>query len=231
MKLDPTTLSFGKVARQDPPQTKTALISRGDGGPIKPEVSPVKTEGISAQVREIEAGEKYELEVTLTPPFKSDNIRENLNLQTGIPQAPTTTVSVYATLDPLVTADPKQVLVPKQRDAEWTTTVRLTWTDGSVHKVVGVTANDPDLKVEPDHADDHQVVVCVPAEWEITAGSRFITIETDDPNAPTVKVPLRKAVDKPPRPRRTTATAPAQAGRELDVDSGAKETTPPPSTE
>ena len=224
MKLKPTRLSFGKISRTDGPHVKTVAISRGDGGPIAPELEPIKGQVVTAEVREIEPGEKYELEVTLVPPFKSNRVHQRLTLKTGIPQAPATLIQVYASLDPLVTAYPQRVLVPRERDSEWTTTVRLTWTDGSsTHKVVSATVNDPDLKVEPDPDDPLQVLLNVPADWDLKRGSRTLMIKTDDEAAPSVRVHVRMGGKNRPR----TSSAQDKAGRKLRAEHGTEKKRPP----
>jgi hypothetical protein len=88
--------------------------------------------------------------------------------------------------------------------------------------VVSATVNDPELKVEPDPDDPLQVVLRVPADWNIERGSRLVMIKTDDEAAPSVKVHVRMGGQTRPR----TAAA-RKAGRELRAETGTEKKPPP----
>ena len=110
--MNPKVISFGRISRKDNPPPKTATITRGDGGPLKLKLKTLKTPGFKVELREIEAGEKYELEVQIVPPFDSKRTRVNLEFDTGIPESPTVTLRAYASIPARVTAMPKRFMVP-----------------------------------------------------------------------------------------------------------------------
>ena len=63
------TLNFGRIHRDTTAVTKKILLSRGDGGPIAPELMHIPHSGIHAQIRTIQDGSLYELTATISPPW------------------------------------------------------------------------------------------------------------------------------------------------------------------
>lgn len=196
--LEPVSLStkrvnFGRVSRKDPAPPKTVTITRGDAGPLDLKLRPVESEGLAAQLREIEPGERYELEITLSPPLKSDRVRANVIVETGIEKAPTASIPVYASVVPRLEAKPRNIRVPALLKTDWQQVVKLVWDDVTPHKITGatVTPDDPKLTVEVDDQDgQHQVIVKVPAGYTPPHRRCTVVIKTDDPQAPEVNVPL-----------------------------------------
>lgn len=91
---------------------------RGDGGPLTPKVAPISTEGLSATIKEITPGERYELVLTLTPPLKPGRFSTNVQVETGIPQAPTATVPVLGVVAPPRAAEPTAGSPPPDRKGD-----------------------------------------------------------------------------------------------------------------
>ena len=188
----PRAVNFGQVPRDGSVHRKKVTITRGDAGPLTPKLAPIEIQGVEAQLKEIEAGERYELEVTLTPPFKSDRLRGSLKLETGLADAPNVSIPLYGTIAPRVTATPRRFSVPKKREGDWQQSVRLVWHDGTPHKIVSATVNDPKLNVRVDEKDNgqQQVVLEVPADYTFQSSRRTVVIQTDDAETPRVRVPI-----------------------------------------
>ena len=107
-----SSLSFGAIGSEAGPQKRTIPIMRGDGGPIAPTVITPIPSGMEAIVREIKPGERYELEVTLQPPWTAGPFHGLLTLSTGVPEAPKETVRVSANIMAARRA-PVSILQPK----------------------------------------------------------------------------------------------------------------------
>lgn len=100
-KITPPYVNFGRIIADASSQI-TVAIERADGGPLRPTVGPITTQGLSAKLKEIEPGRRYELVVALTPPLKRGRLWTNITLSTGVPQAPTIDLPVFG-----VVADPQ----------------------------------------------------------------------------------------------------------------------------
>ncbi|MEW6249066.1 MAG: hypothetical protein AB1716_00335 [Planctomycetota bacterium] len=129
-----------EIARASGPQTRTVILARGDGGPIAPRVLAVERRhfphidrapfNAQAVVREIAPGERYALEITLSPPWPNSGCPGELRLATGVPQQPTAELSLWLTVAPQrvqtrVTGAP----VPRARSAIHELIYRFRWSD------------------------------------------------------------------------------------------------------
>ena len=204
-KVHPRSANFGQILRSEAEVKRTLTLTRGDGGPIKPEVLPAKP-NVQTEIREIEAGEKYELDVVLTPPWPNGKLREYLKLKTGIPQKPDARIVVYGNVPPRVVARPGQIILQSPLKTALKQTIRLEWTDKSEHRITGAEASDPKLQVQVVDENERQyVVVEAAAGYQPGRGARPLIIHTDDQEMPKVEVPIRV--------RRVTARAPRQSPR------------------
>lgn len=209
INVRPRAVNFGQIPRDGSTRQKKVTITRGDAGPLNLKLAPIEAQGLTAQLKEIEPGERYELEVTLAPPFKSERVRANVRLETGLADAPDASVPVYGTIAPRVVPTPRRFSVPTKRDGDWEQGVRLVWHDGTAHKVLSATVNDPQLKVRVDEEGEQQrVVLEVPADFTTKSRRRTVIIRTDDTEMPQVHVPISFRASAPsPRAKAMRATA------------------------
>ncbi len=202
IQVNPASVNFGQISRKDSTKQQKVVITRGDLGSLALKLTPTESPGLVAQLHEIEPGERYELEVTLNPPFPSEPLRANLTLETGIAEVPILPIPVYATLAPWVVAQPPRFTVPMQRTPDWQEIVRLVWDDDTPHKILDVSTDDAELTVRVDEAEDQQrIVLQVPGEYATQARTRNVSIKTDDPQSPEVRVPVTFA--RPAKPADT----------------------------
>jgi len=199
VKLSPTQVNFGRVSRKDIGQSKKIVITRGDASKLDLKLPERDTPGFKTGLRTVKPGEQYELEVTLIPPLPEKRILENLELETGFPEAPTASVRVYADVPPHVAAKPPFFSVPGNRDSDWEQSVRLEWDDEAPHKVLSATVEDPKLSVQVEEKNGTQLVVLhVPTDYLPRPSRTAVTIRTDDTKVPVLTVPVNAA--RIPRP-------------------------------
>jgi hypothetical protein len=84
----PRVIRIGRAAPSAGPQTEVIEITRGDGGPLRLEMTDVEPRSISAKLRELEPGERYELSVTATPPKLNYGFAGQVVLTTGVEEQP-----------------------------------------------------------------------------------------------------------------------------------------------
>jgi len=226
-------LNFREVSRKSPAKPRKITIRRAHAGPLDLKLRPSRVKGLEATLSELEPGERYELSVTLKPPFDSQSIRTELVLDTGYEKAPTVKIPVYATVIPRVVARPKRINVPPKPPEDWKQIVHLVWDeDDAPYKIVGATSTDPALAVKVAESDNGpQVVFRIIEQRGTKSGKRAtVTIQTDDPQIPVVRVPVyfraARAARKPAGPPRRsaakrapkTAPLPAQAATAQPAD-------------
>jgi hypothetical protein len=94
VRLSPLTVNFAQVDEYTTPMPMTVRINSADAGPLAPEVIGTSSPGLDAQLREIKAGEQYELVVSISPPLLPGRLRGWVKLKTGVTQTPETQIMV-----------------------------------------------------------------------------------------------------------------------------------------
>ncbi len=230
--LRPKRIYFRQASRTASGQKEKIVITPGDAGPLKLKLAPVESEFFEAELREIEAGKHYELEVTLKTPLPAKSVRTNLKLETGLEQTPYITILASATPRPHVVASPRRFSVPAKRNPDWRQTVRLQWDDDAPHKILSAASSDPGLKVTVIEEEGQQLIVLEVAEnYEPRPGTKAVTIRTDDAEAPTVRVPVYLARKRPSPAARRAPAASLETDKPKTIKSGdrrakARTTTP-----
>jgi len=189
-RTDPATLNFGKIGRDSGPITKTVTLTRGDGGPLNPKLGKMDS-SLSAELREIEPGEKYELDITVNPPWPNDKLRGSLTVDTGLQEAPTETVRLFGQVDPRLKSQPKSFVLPADPQEDVELRVALVW-DGPPGKAIGATATDRQLKAALIEEDGKQFVsLRVPAHYQRKQKMALsVSVTTDDPAVSSLRIPI-----------------------------------------
>ena len=187
---DPTLLNFGKIERDSGPVTKTVTLTRGDGGPLHPKLGSMES-NLSAELREIEAGEKYALDITVNPPWPNDKLRGSVKIETGLEDAPEENVRIFGQLEPRLRAEPKSFVLPENTEQEADLRVTLVWA-GPPGKAVGATATDPNLSAKLIEEGGQQIVTLhVPANYERKQKTATqVSVVTDDPAVSSLRIPI-----------------------------------------
>lgn len=210
VKIEPAHARFPQIKRNAGSQTMTLTLTRGDGGPLDPKVTTTGSSQITAELREIEAGERYELDIAANPPWHGRVVRGNIVLETGVEQAPREMISAFGTIEPRLAALPQRFTIPRKKaDADLELVAKLQWSDDLPGEVLEATVSDPRLSVQVEERDNQQVVALrIPAGWEPGQSPMIrVTLKTDDPTDPVLMIP---AMINPPLPRQMPTTAPAR---------------------
>lgn len=204
------TLNFGQIRRQTPAVTKKILLSRGDGGPIAPELMHIRQPGITAQIRTIQEGSHYELTATFSPPWPNGRVNTAFTIKTGVKQAPTARIRIVANVEPRVTTSPRHLVIPLGGDSV-EQSVRIRWSPGGDRRVVEANATDPRLSVRIEESGGYQmVVVSAPKGYQSPARPVAVTLHTDDGEIPIYSVPVHF---KQPRRRGRPVSASRRSSR------------------
>jgi hypothetical protein len=223
--LDPPsdTINFGSVRRSYPAQSQTLTITRGDGGPIHPELVSTGNPQIRAEVKEIEPGEKYELEVGISPPWPNGMLRTIMNFTTGVEQAPSQTLSVFANVTPRLQSNPARFTVRPAENEENELVAHLLW-DGDPGQVLEATVSDAKLAVELRKEGEQQVVALrIPEGYGTAARGNAcnVVLKTDDPDVPSLQIPVAVIGPTPVTPK-----SPFPPGATLNSPPGLSGTAP-----
>jgi hypothetical protein len=207
LKVEPQqdVINFGAVKRSFPEQKQTVTFLRGDGGPIEPRITSTGHQQIAAEVKEIEPGEKYEVELTVSPPWPNGMLRGAMIVETGVGEVPNQTIHVLANVTPRLAANPARFNVRVGGEEKSEQIATLTW-DGDPGELLEATVNDSALHVELRETDGRQIVALeIPEGFgKELPGPVNVTVKTDDPVVPTLQIPV--TIINAPGPSRPPTT-------------------------
>lgn len=211
-------VNFTALSRDGGPQTRTVEITRGDGGPLALELLPIKEPQLSAQLREIEAGERYEMDITLSPPWPTGTFRGGISLATGVSEAPVEMVTVLGRIPPRLKANPPRFSVPNELAEKTEMRARLIWSGNNPGKVLDAVPSDKTLEARVEEKNGvSYIVLVVPADFK-PRGVASVTVMTDDKEAPNIRIPIVRS------PSRTYAPPGGKAARPVPQRPAAKPT-------
>jgi hypothetical protein len=207
--LAPRLVNFGRVSRKATSPVRTARITKGDGGPLSLKLKDSKNKSVRAELREVKPGEEYELTVTLEPPFQAPYVRDKLELETGIAQAPVAEVPIYATVTPRVAAVPAAVNIPANVRPNWQQRIAFRWDDENPGHLLEASIQNPALKAEiVDRNNVQQVLLTVTEQYRPRVGRDYLLVKTDDAEMAEVRVPVRYLRSSPAARRPARVAAP-----------------------
>ena len=192
LRVTPRRLDFGRVHHYGPTPTVTASIVRGDGGPIAPEVLATAYPGIVARLKEVEPGERYELEVSISRRLPEGNFKHLLRIGTGVAEVPEVRIPLAGNVVPLLDVRPRIFTFPPKRAVESTKTVELRWDRLEPGKVLTAETTFPDASIRVEKGKHGQrITLTLPAGPRVGGRIPDVTITTDDPEIPTLAIPIR----------------------------------------
>jgi hypothetical protein len=187
------SFAFEPFSRSAGPQTKTIVIRRGDDGPLHLAVTSVKPAETATELREIEAGERYELSVTLSPPWPVQGLIGVIVLATGVERQQEVKIGFTTDLAPRVRAQPNRITVPRAGDRGSDFPAHLIWSDDAPPgRILEASIDDPAMSVRVEPKDGAQVVTLHVSAHDgpLERKLRTIVLTTDDPAVPEVRIPV-----------------------------------------
>jgi len=174
--------------------TTTVRIVNQTGNPVTIS-NPVSANRLfSAVLKEIRPGTEYQLAVTALPPFPAGNSPGTITLNTSLPANPTINVPVSASVIPPIQVYPSQIIVSSLPD-HWTTN-RVT-IHGNTTNLLALSnpkADDSRIHVEIQPTSSKgmfTLLVSFPPGFHLAAGKKAeITVESNHPRLPLVKIPV-----------------------------------------
>lgn len=212
------TANFGRILRDTAAVTRKILLRPGAGGPIKPELQPIRRPGVSAELNTIEEGALYELLVTLSPPWPNGRVNNSFRINTGVKQAPLARIRVMADVEARVSTTPRRFVVPLYMGAV-ERTARVRWSGGGDQRITEASTTDPRLSVRiENHGDYQDVIVSVPKGYLPSVKRVVVRLQTDDNEIPVFSVPVRFDLSRRPSGRNAAARRPSRRPPQAKCD-------------
>ena len=226
LRVDPKSVNFGQVKRESAGETRTVKIHRGDGGPLTPSVINTGNPQIFAELKEVTAGEEYDLVVEVKPPWPNGILRGNIMMDTGVEKAAQESIVVYANVAPRLKSLPSRFMIARNNDVDKDRDLvaRLQWSENKPAKLTGATTNDNKMTVTIEEADGKQsLVLHVPAGYIPTRRTGInVTVTTDDPEVPSMQVPVYVTNNQSAGGKRGAAVQSSLSARKAKAAAAAK---------
>jgi hypothetical protein len=159
--------------------------------PIRLKLKEESHKRFAVQLRELEAGQQYELVVETVPPLLKGINREPLVLLTGLDWYPEIELPMAANAQPRVLVVPFKIAVPTGQTEPLVRQIRMQYRVDKPVKITRVSVNLESvvcklLPAEPPKAGatvaNYVIEVTVPPGVEIPPGGAYVEILTDDPS-------------------------------------------------
>jgi hypothetical protein len=184
---------FGKCER-DAVTTKTVTVTNQMDKPIVIKSATVDSKSFKVELRELKAGQEYEIDVSTVPPLNEGFTQGKVTLETDCKEEPKMEMWVFAQVPPRLALSPTllNIASPSDQDSKRSLTFR---NEGStpVH-VKEVVVSDPAIKSEVSATQDgklYQIVLTIPKGISIPMTGRTITVVTDDEKMPKFTAQIR----------------------------------------
>lgn len=169
-----------------------------------------------SELKPVKPGREWELQVTALASMPPPTQLATLMIRTSSTKVPTFNVTAYATVPPLIVAAPSQITLPAgPLKQPFSTRVSVRNNSSAAVVISDVAINAPGAQARLEIASDGKsfvVNVVFPADFQASPGQMFeLTMKTDHPKAPLLRVPIYQT--QPPMPVNTAmrpATAPAK---------------------
>jgi len=173
---------------------QTIKITNQRDKPVILESADVDSESFTVQLREIEKGKRYEVEVATVPPLRQGSTRAQVTIMTDAKDQPVLRLPIYAYVRPRVLLAPRTIWVPQSapRDVHRVLTLRNLGT--TPVNVTKVEVSDPAIQatIEPvAKGKTSRIRLMLPAGTGIPKNGLTITISTDDAEYPKLTATLR----------------------------------------
>lgn len=144
-----------------------------------------------------------------------------LPLKTGLEGAANENIRVLANFEPRLKPDPAHFKLPRDSSAEVEEEVRLVWAGENPGRASGVRCTSSDLAVRLEEKQDGEqvVVLTIPPGYQAQPQRvQFVTVETDDEQIPSLRIPVMNEVKRFPaaRPPVLPRNPDKAAGQKID---------------
>ncbi len=198
----PANLRFSHVM-EDEEHDATATITNNTGKPMELTFQSEQTIGpFSVELVEKEPGKVYEFKVHAKPPYQPKLNRATFSLKTNLKEQPKVDIPITAYLTPRLELRPHQVVVNTAPAAEMKRLIRFTNNSAKPVKVLSIESDDPKIAAaytERTPGKNYEITITIPPGHMPSPTGTLVTVKTDDPQTPTLKIPVKGRQPRPDR--------------------------------
>lgn len=190
----PTNAIFGKISG-DEPQERVLKISNNTDNKLELKVEPAAVGPFKFALVETMPGKEFELKVNMTPPYTPGDYRHEVMLTSSVSEQATIPVTATAQIPQRLEIQPSTLTLNPATTADRPYVRPLRFTNYGTRpvKVTEAAATDPTLKValnERTEGKAYTINVEIPAGYVQPSPGATLVLKTDDPDMPTINVPI-----------------------------------------
>ncbi|MCH7883723.1 MAG: redoxin domain-containing protein [Planctomycetes bacterium] len=195
----PANANFGTLFGGEP-QERVINITNNTDDPLEIKLSPPTTDDFEFTLEEKEPGKRFELRVSVSPPYKPGNLTSVITLETNKKAQEKVTVYARAKVPQRIDVQPTSIVVVEPSGTQTrglSRVIRITNYGATPVKVLEATVDDPEITLtlsERTAGKAYTVMVQMPPNYSVPSTGRTITLTLDDKDKPTVEVPIRRRV-------------------------------------
>jgi uncharacterized protein DUF1573 len=198
VQVSPAVIAL--VTIEDQPVRQVFTLERNGGQPMKIQQVVVNQDSVKTELKPLSGDGRFELTATIGTDAPWGRTSIPITLRTDVEKVPNLTL--YLIVDRGIVTTPQMVFFqtpPGTLSSPQQSLVTLMRQKGPFH-VKAVSADDPKLeaKLEPvREGQEYRVTVSYTGGWDVGTVQRTLTITTDDPKQPEIKVPVHAIVQSP----------------------------------
>jgi hypothetical protein len=196
MECIPATVGFGRLsgaAAASSTAVRKATLKNNASVAARPKVLRSTNASFRTELSTLEEGKKYELSVSLHPPYQAGVTTGSVEIETGLADFPRleVPVSVYLTAD--VEVFPNRLALPGQRKANLERQFTVINNSGRPMNITDLSCTGTALKArleETKAGQTYRIVLSIPADYQIPAQGDAIRFKTDLEGAADMSIPI-----------------------------------------
>lgn len=236
IQATPNNALFGNVAvgqTKDAAVVRKLTIANNTDAPVKLGAVKNMSTVFTGDIKEVEAGKKWELTVTLKMPQPPGVVNGMMELETGVSDPPKLQIPCSAYLVADVDVVPNKMVLPAARTARLQRDFYVRNNGGKPIHLSDLAASNSMLKVgmqETQPGMSFRVTMDVPTEYKAPKDGDKITFKTDNPSYPTITIPITELAAAPAvqAAALTAGRGPSAAVEAGAMNSGAAQSTASP---
>ena len=143
--IQPLSVQLRGLKRDEVMSATVKIVNQGSD-PIQLAIESISSDYFDVEIKEVEAGQVYELAVKTKPPIPYGTTRAGIEITTGLSRQPIIRVPVNANVRARVSVTPPILFVPKQTKSPSNRSIRVRYFGtADDFKVLSVESSNPDM--------------------------------------------------------------------------------------
>ncbi len=200
IQATPTSASFGRLTTEmvsESSMERRLTVVNNTEESVQITEAKSSNPAFTAEIKEVEAGKKFELVVKIATPLSTGPVTGNIELATTLADMPKMQVPVNAYVTADVDVTPNQLTLPAVRNGDIQRQFFVRNNTVNPVKLSDLAASNEALKLSVVETQPvgkaYRLTVDIPADYQVAEGGDHIKVKTDNPSVPELTIPISQA--------------------------------------